>query len=156
MCVALLMCYVCACVVACKMSILWFRYLMKVTRFAAINFGGGIQQMDVLQRTPPLTFLVPPALFLFQIVACRLVRKVRQHFIKQRLGRSSWLVSVISFDFVKLWLACRRTSYLKQLHANNTYRYKHHHVRNSLGHAYSNSYFFGNRRGRVPRFPGQH
>lgn len=66
--------------------------LAHMSGFAAINFGGGLQHLDALLAWPPLTFTIPPLLFVGQIVACRLVRKLRTHGIKQILashGRTS-------------------------------------------------------------------
>lgn len=53
--------------------------------FAAINFGGAIQHMRCFLDTPVLTFAVPPALFVFQLIACRFVRRIRTNSIEKIL-----------------------------------------------------------------------
>jgi len=56
--------------------------------FAAINFGGAIQHMKCFLDTPLLMFVVPPALFVFQLIACRLVRRIRTNSIKNILANN--------------------------------------------------------------------
>jgi hypothetical protein len=53
--------------------------------FAFINFGGGIQHLEIFINNPPLMFTVPPVLFAIQIVFCRGVRRLRTHFKHQIL-----------------------------------------------------------------------
>lgn len=61
--------------------------LAHMSGFAAINLGGGIQHLEILQQNPPLTFVVPPVLFFFQLIACRGVRKMRRGWIEKILLR---------------------------------------------------------------------